>query len=168
MPAYHTLHVLKDVQIEYQHEKTKTPLNIWCITILSLEVHILRDLIESMHEDPLVMLGISPWSHPQILRRRGKARKFGSLCIKAAPDGIHKGAFFGAACVSHYWWSCKNFDHILIVIYCVLGMIDFGLIMCSIQFKVQNSSLGRTFAFVNHWSRLSENRGRKRNQNSRQ
>ena len=60
MPAYHTLHVLKDVQIENQHEKTKTPLNIWCITILSLEVHILRELIESMHEDPLVMLGISP------------------------------------------------------------------------------------------------------------
>ena len=137
-------------KLKINTKKTKTPLNISCITILSLEVHILRDLIESMHEDPLVMLGISPRSHPQILRRRGKARKFGSLCTKATPGGVHKGAFFGAACVSHYWCSCKNFGHILIVIYCMLGMIDFGLILCSIQFKEQNSSLGRTFVFVNH------------------
>ena len=87
-------------KLKINTKKTKTPLNIWCITILSLEVHILRELIESMHEDPLVMLGISPRSHPQILRRKGKARKFGSLCTKAAPSGVHKGGFFGAACVS--------------------------------------------------------------------
>ena len=140
MPAYHTLHVLKDVQIENQHEKNQNTIkHLVHYYIITRSTHFKRQLIESMHEDPLVMLGISPQSHPQILRRKGKARKFGSLCTKAAPGGVHKGAFFGAACVSHYWSSCKNFGHILIVIYCVLGMIDFGLILCSIQFKVQNS-----------------------------
>ena len=154
-------------KLKINTKKTKTPLNIWCITYITTKsTHFKRQLIQSMHEDPLVMLVISPWSHPQILHRKGKARKFGSLCTKAAPSGVHEGAFFGATCMSRYWWSCKNFGHILIVIYWVLGMIDFGLIQCSIQFKVQNSSLGRTFAFVNHWSRLSENRGRKRNLNS--
>ena len=54
MLAYHTLHVLKDVQIENQHEKTKTLLNIWSITYFITEgTHFKRQLIESMHEDPV-------------------------------------------------------------------------------------------------------------------
>ena len=114
MLAYHTLHVLKDVQIENQDEKNQNTIkHLVHYYIITRSTHFKRQLIESMHEDPLVMLGISPRSHPQILRRKGKARKFGSLCTKAAPGGVHKGAFFGAACVSHYWCSCKNFGHIL-------------------------------------------------------
>ena len=103
MPAYHTLHVLQDVQIENQHEKTKTLLNNWSITYFITEgTHFKRQLIESMHEDPVGY--ISPWSHPQIiLHRKGKARKFGSLCTKAASGGLHDDAFFGATCMSHYW-----------------------------------------------------------------
>ena len=97
MPAYHTLHVLQDVQIENQHEKTKTLLNIWSITYFITEgTHFKRQ------QDPVGY--ISPWSHPQIiLHRKGKARKFGSLCTKAASGGLHEDAFFGAACMSHYW-----------------------------------------------------------------
>ena len=60
MPAYHTLHVLQDVQIENQHEKTKTLLNIRSITYFITEgTHFKRQLIESMHEELKILLGIS-------------------------------------------------------------------------------------------------------------
>lgn len=61
MLAYHTLHVLQDVQIENQHEKTKTLLNIWSTTyFITAGTHFKRQLIVSIHEDPLAKLGISP------------------------------------------------------------------------------------------------------------
>ena len=156
-------------KLKINTKKTKSPLNIWCITyIITKSTHFKRQLIESVHEDPLVMLGIS---RHEVIHKFciGKEKQGSSEAYvqRQLPAGsVHEGAFFGAACMSHYRWSCKNFGHFLIVIYWVLGMIDFGLILCSIQFKVQNFSLGRTFVFVNHWSRLSENRGRKRNLNS--